>query len=99
MATYKSGIIYTGIDFRTLPDHTAFHVINGAWSGSIFSEKGQKYVHIDEINTDRLITDENCGDSLRVVFDSMPNDVLEPSEDNHDESNIHGYMSYDTIPY
>ena len=43
-------------DLRTLPDDTTFRVINGGWTGTVFSKDGKKYIHIDETGMEREIT-------------------------------------------
>lgn len=77
MVIYKTDTEYTGIDLRTLPDGTSFFVKNGAWFGSIFSKEGQKYVHVDEMNKDHLITDDFCGKNLQLYFNYIPDSLDE----------------------
>lgn len=43
-------------DLRNLPDGTWFRVANGQWDGYVFSQEGKKYMHIDAINEDRILT-------------------------------------------
>ena len=44
-------------DLRTLPGGTSFRVINGNWTGTVFSKNGKKYMHIDAPDIeDREIT-------------------------------------------
>lgn len=43
------------IDLRTLEDGTRFHVINGEWTGYVFSQDNEKHIHIDATNKDKKL--------------------------------------------
>jgi len=43
-------------DLRTLEDGTQFYVKNGRWTGYVFSLDGEKYMHINETDSNRKLT-------------------------------------------
>ncbi len=47
------------IDLRTLPSGTEFWVVNGGWSGYIYTLNEEKYMHVNRTGADFKLTDKN----------------------------------------